>query len=113
MLTGIGFLQHKKRIEVTGNVVPELTRDYRKGYDRLSNGPAITQFIGYHYLSNRRLINFFGGFEAIAALTKNRRGYNYDTMEYDNKQRFDLLYGIRFGWIIPLYKKKPKEFYFY
>lgn len=112
-LSGIGFLQHKMRIEVTGNTVPELTSEYRKGYDRLSNGLALSQFLGYQYLGNSRLINFFGGIEMMAAFTKNRREYNYDTMEYDNKKRLDLLYGIRFGWILPLYKKLPKDFYFY
>ncbi len=113
LLSGIGFLQHKMRIEITGNNVPELTREYRKGYDRLSNGLALSQFLGYQYLGSNRLINFFGGIEMMAAFTKNRRGYNYDTMQYDNKTRTDLLYGFRFGWILPLYKKLPKEFYFY
>lgn len=110
--TGIGFLQHKKRIEVTGDLVPELKSDYRKGYDRLTNGIAISQFIGYQYLSNRRLINFFAGIECTLAFTKNRRGYNYDTMQYDVKSRRDILYGLRAGWILPLYKKTPKDFYF-
>lgn len=113
LTTGIGFLQHKMRIEVIGNNVPELTREYRKGYDRLSNGFAITQFAGYQYLGNNRLINFFGGFEVVAAFTKNRRGYNFDTMEYDNESKIDLLYGIRLGWVLPLYKKVPREFYFH
>lgn len=112
-LAGVGFLQHKMRIEITGNTVPALTREYRKGYDRLSNGIALSQFLGYQYLSNKRLINFYGGFEMMTGFTRNRRGYNYDTMEYDNKKRLDLLYGIRIGWILPLYKKLPKEFYFY
>lgn len=112
-LSGAGFLQHKMRIEVTGNTVPQLSAEYRKGYDRLRNGIALTQFLGYQYLSNKKLVNFFGGIEVIAAFTKNRRGYNYDTMEYDNLQRLDLLFGFRFGWILPLYKNLPKDFYFY
>ncbi len=112
-LSGLGFLQHKLRIEITGNNVPELTRDYRKGYDRLSNGFALSQFLGYQYLGNWRLINFFGGVEVTAAFTKNRRGYNYDTMKADNQSRTGILYGIRCGWILPLYKKIPQAFYFY
>lgn len=112
LLAGIGFLQHKMRIEITGNTVPQLSSEYRKGYDRLSNGPAFTQFVGYQYLSSRRLINFFGGLEAVAAYTENRRGYNYDTMEYDTEKHLDLLFGIRFGWILPLYKKMPQAYYF-
>jgi hypothetical protein len=30
----------------------------------------------------------------------------------DNTKRIDLLYGIRLGWIVPLYKQAPQEYYF-
>ncbi len=113
LLSGVGFLQHKIRIEAFNHTIPQVSQEYKKGYDRLTNGLALSQFAGYQYLSNRRLINFFAGFEFMEAFTKNRRGYNYDTMQYDNKLHTDLLYGFRFGWILPLYPKKPKEFYFY
>ena len=112
-LAGTGFIQHKIKIDNIGNNVPALRRGYKKGYDRLTNGWAVKGFLGYMYLSNNRLINFYAGAEFIHAWTQNRRSFNFDTMQKDNTKRSDMLYGMRFGWIIPLYRKAPKEFYYY
>jgi len=106
---GGGLLQHKIHIE--SNALP-LQKDYVKGYDRLTNGFALTEFIGYFYLSSNRLINFYIGMECIQGWTQNRRGYNYDTMEEDNTPRLDTMTGFKFGWVLPLYKKVPDEFYY-
>ncbi|MBI4646350.1 MAG: hypothetical protein HY738_07085 [Bacteroidia bacterium] len=110
---GTGFLQHKIWIEVDGNNAPQLSGDYRKGYDRLTNGFAINEFLGYIYFSKHHLINFYAGIELIQAWTKNRRTYNYDTRMRDVQQRLDLLYSIKAGWIIPLYRRVPEKFYTY
>ncbi|HNR21250.1 MAG TPA: hypothetical protein PKN75_08980 [Bacteroidia bacterium] len=108
---GAGFIQHKIRIENIGNAVYGLDKDYVKGYDRLTNGLMLHQFVGYVYFGNKRLINFFAGVEGIQGFTQNRRSYNFDTMIADDKKRFDLLIGIKAGWILPLYTK-PDKFYY-
>jgi hypothetical protein len=107
-----GFLQHKIRIEDIGNKTPQMTDPYKKGYDRLTNGISATGFIGYIYLSNRRLVNFFGGFEFTQAWTENRRTTDFDTMKHDDTKRIDQLWGLRVGWVIPLYKKVPRDYYY-
>lgn len=107
-----GFIQHKVRIEHQNNSIPLLEGDYLKGYDRLTNGIMISEFIGYRYLSNQRLLNVFAGFEFIQGFTQNRRDYNFDLMGPDNTKRIDLLSGIRIGWILPLYKQAPQEYYY-
>lgn len=109
---GIGLLQHKIRIEVANNTVPQLNPEMKKGYDRLSNGIAISQFVGYMHLSNSRLLNFYAGLDFTEGFTKSRRSYNYDTMEVDTKQRFDFLYGFKIGWMIPLYKRGGVNMYY-
>lgn len=109
---GPGFLEHKIRIEVIGNNLPQLTDDYKKGYDRLTNGLAFTESLGFMYMSNKRLINFFIALESTQAFTKNRRIFNFDTMEKDTHSRIDMLHGIRAGWIILLYKRTPAEYYY-
>ena len=110
---GVGFIQHKIRIETIGNNVPQLSKEYKKGYDRLSNGLLLTENLGYLYLSNNRLINLYIGFECMQGFTKSRRSYDYDLMKKDTKQRLDILYGAKIAWILPLYKKAPQEFYTY
>jgi hypothetical protein len=112
VLAGGGFLQHKIRIEDIGNTAPQLTKDYKKGYDRLTNGGALFQFIGYQYLSSKRYLNFFAGFEFIEAWTHSRRSWDADLMKKDDASRIDLLSGIRAGWILPLYRRSPDAFYY-
>ena len=109
---GVGFLQHKIRIENTGNTAPQLSVEYKKGYDRLSNGIAFSEFLGYTFLSNNRRVNFYFGLELYQALTKNRRTYNYDLMEKVDVTKQDFLNGFRIGWVIPLYEKLPNEYYY-
>jgi hypothetical protein len=108
---GAGLLQHKIRIEVKDNNVPQLNGDYKKGYDRLTNGLAITEFIGYLHCGNNRLINFFAGVELTQAFTKSRRDWNFDTMMKDDANRMDLLYGIKVGWFFPIYKHAATSYY--
>jgi len=109
---GVGILQHKIKLDFRDGQVPYLDDEYRKGYDRLSNGLAFNGFVGYQFLSNMRLINFYVGFDYIYATTTNKRGYNFDSGP-DNKQRTDVLSGLKFGWILPLYKSVPDDFYYY
>ncbi len=110
--TGIGFLQHKIQIEVIENNIPELTDDYKKGYDRLSNGLAFNEFIGYWHMSNQKTLNFYIGAEFTQAFTQSRRSYDYFTQSQDLQKRNDYLVGLKLGLIVPLYKRMPKEFYY-
>jgi hypothetical protein len=114
VMAGAGFLQHKIRIKNTaGNDAPQINGDYAKGYDRLSNGFSLTGSVGYMFLSNTRMLNFYLGFEFIQTWTKNRRDFDFDTGMKDTRKYSDQLYGIKACWIIPLYKRTPKEFYLY
>lgn len=112
-LIGMGYMQHKIRIENEDNTVPQISGSYKKGYDRFTNGIALTEFVGYQFLGNTRLLNFFIGVEFIQGYTKNRRSINFDMMRKDDTNRKDYLYGFRFGWTLPLYKKVPNEFYYF
>lgn len=107
---GPGFLQHKIRIESDAAALKGV---YKKGYDRLSNGFAVMESLGYLFLSNKRLVNFYIGMTSVQAWTKNRRGFNYDTGKEDDKMRLDIMTGFKIAWILPLYKKVPDEYYFY
>ena len=110
---GLGFLEHHIKIEDIGNQSPQLVGDLKKGYDRLTNGPSVSEYVGYMYMSNNRLLNFFVGIECSQAFTKDRRIWDYEMMKPDDAQRIDLLYGMRAGWILPLYKRMPKAYYYY
>ncbi|MCX6244930.1 MAG: hypothetical protein NTU98_09515 [Bacteroidetes bacterium] len=113
VMLGLGYLQNKIRIHDGDNLAPQVAGDYKKGYDRLNSGMALSGTIGYIYLGESRILNFSVNFEFIQAWTKSRRDYDFDTGKPDKTSYSSQFYGIRVKWIIPLYKRKPKDFYMY
>ena len=107
---GAGFMEHKIRIQVENNNVSNLDQEGKKGYDRLSNGPAFSASVGYMYLSNKRLINFFLAAEFIGAFTQYRRSFDYTNSIAPKEAYFDKLWGFKIGWVIPLYKRSSAEY---
>jgi len=108
-----GFISHKIRIEVQDESAPQLRGDYKKGYDRLCTGFALSQSVGYMFFGNARLFNFYAAFEIFEAWTSNYREYNFDQQQPADEKRFDIFFGPKVGWIIPLRKRLPKEYYYY
>lgn len=112
-MVGGGLLQHKIRIENDGNNVPQILGDYKKGYDKLCYGFSSTEFFGYMFFSKSQLMNFYAGFEFYQGFTKSGRSYDYSLMKKDTQKRLDLLTSIKVGWVIPIYRRMPDEFYYY
>ena len=113
ILVGGGFMQDKIKIHDNDNTATQLQGDYKKGYDRLNSGWMITGDLGYLFLSDSRLINFFVGLEFTQSWTKYQRARNFDTGKQDNSSLSTQFYGAKVKWIIPLYRRKPKDFYLY
>lgn len=111
-LTTVGFMEHKILLRERENSLPQLRGDYVKGYDRLTNGLLLEQYVGYMYLSNNNMVNFHIGLNLSAGFTQGRRDFLYDVGRPDNASRVDLLFGIRAGWYIPVFKKKSEEYFF-
>jgi hypothetical protein len=109
---GGGYMLHKSKLYDANKKVAAVKGDLQKGYDNLTGGFSLSQFIGYKYLSNNRLANFYVGFEFYEGFTKNLRGVNFNTGLTDTKKRLDVITGFRFGWILPLYKR-TKDFYYF
>jgi hypothetical protein len=109
---GAGLLQHKIRIDNQANNAPQILDDYKKGYDRLSNGLAVQTMIGYMHVGSSQFTNFFVGVEFTHAWTQNRRSINFDTKTQDTTPRIDQLWGIRAGWMIPIYRNVSSDYYY-
>lgn len=109
---GVGYMQHKIHIYDAQQRVAAVNGDLKYGYDRLTNGWCMSEFIGYLFLSENRIANFYMGFDFFQGYTQSLRKLNYDTGSPDTKTRTDLLTGFRIGWILPLYKKAPNEYYY-
>ncbi len=101
-----GILQHKIRFQFQEPAkIPQLSKDLAKGYDRLTNGFMINEFIGYQYMASNHLVNFRAGIDMSQGFTRSRRTVNYDTGVADTQARLDLLFGIRVAWMLPFYPK--------
>lgn len=111
---GVGYLSHWIRIETQDHVVPQIEKEYKRGYDRMTYGLNFSQFIGYSFMANKGALNFYAGFYASEGLTWNRRTVFFDqpNTPVSTKMRFDMQYGFKVGWYIPIYKRKPKEYYY-
>ena len=111
---GIGLLQHQIRIQDDPvRTVPQLTGDYRAGYDRLTNGLALRQFLGYQIMSKDRRTNIFAGFEFIEGFTQSRRDFDFLTQQQDTEKRLDILYGFRIGLFLPFFLEANADGIFY
>lgn len=110
---GAGLLQHRIRIQDDPfRTVPQLTGEYAKGYDRLTNGLALHQFVGYQTIGKTNGVNLTIGFEFFQGFTQNRRSFNFDTRVADTEQRLDLLAGLRFSFSLPFYQGNSEEIFY-
>lgn len=110
---GVGLLQHRIRIQDDPfRTVPQLEGEYFKGYDRLTNGLALHQFIGYQVIGKNNGINLTAGFEFFEGFTQNRRSFNFDTREANTDSRLDILAGFRVGFTLPFYLGNAEDVYY-
>lgn len=110
---GGGFLQHKIRLQDNSRNVNQITEEYESGYDRKSNGPALYGFIGYQNVDLKKRFNFHIGLDYMLGFTQNRRAYNFNEMQQDNRSRLDGLFGVTVGWIIPITRGESPDSIFY
>ena len=89
-----------------------LSGDYKKGYDRLTNGLTLKQFIGYQHLDPNLRLNFFAGFEFLEGFTRSRRDFDFDTRRKDQTDRLDLLWGFRVGLVLPFYFSGDRDIFY-
>jgi hypothetical protein len=112
---GLGYIDHRIRYEPEDRnaPLPQLDREKRKGYDRLSGGWILRPALGYQYMGNKRLVNFFVQLEHAYAGTVSLRNYQFDHPGKFNENRTDGFWSIRFGWTLPIYRKPATEYFAY
>ncbi len=113
-LTGFGFLSHNISINVRGSTLPQLNKTYRKGYDRLSNGPVLSQFLGGIFLARGKYVSLYGGVQFDVGFTQGRRPFDFYNGAPLHDKRVDMFLGLRLGWIIPVFTQaSAREYYYY
>jgi len=107
---GGGYFSSWYALRASGGLVPQLSAPYDKGYDRMSTGFYLSQWLGYHLMSNNQSINCYFGVEAVQGFQEHRRGYQYDIGVLPEGLRSDLWLGLKAGWFFPLYPRAKREF---
>ena len=75
-------------------------------------------------MGRRRVANFYAGFEFYQAFTKSLRDRVFDQVVYDSNSNtykvvgkdknsyLDLFFGIKVGWMLPIYRRAPDKYYY-
>ncbi|MBX2815700.1 MAG: hypothetical protein KTR24_06875 [Saprospiraceae bacterium] len=108
---GGGYFSHRIRFVDDFDSVVQLSSDAKKGYDRLTGGPAIHQQLGYQHLGHDGLLNFSASITLVEAFTRSLRRFNYDTGLPDSQSRLDLLMDIQVSWLIPIGASNKPTYY--
>jgi len=106
---GAGWLQHRIAVQDNDRSLTQITGDYAKGYDRLTGGPALHQFIGWQKLGKLKKANFMIGFEFAQGFTQTRRDWDFSEMKKLSGKRLDLTFGIKAAWTMPFYLRAGSE----
>ena len=115
---GIGVTQHFMKIK-SGEIIYAINDDpkfgyvYSKGYDKLTLGFSLYQFVGYAHINKRNLFCAYAGVEFFENFAKRQRDYDYSIMRKDDSKLFETMIGFKIGWIIPLYKHDPNAVFYY
>ncbi len=112
LMGGVGFMQHKIRLRNSFDTTPQLTGNYLKGYDKLTNGLMLSQTISFFKIDKRKLFNYQIGVDLGQGFTRNRRNFNFDTLSAEDDLRFDFLVGLKFSIYIPLNMSAQDEYYY-
>ena len=109
---GLGSIHHKIGFDFTEHRITQLEDPYLSGYDRLSWGGYVSGFIGYWHMDTKRRLNAYGGIFSFASRTSPLRTTNFDTGISDTEPRFDAGLGFEFGWVLHIYKRDAKEYWY-
>lgn len=109
---GAGMLRHWIRLQDNSSSVPQITGDYAKGYDRLTGGLMLQQFVGWQHLSTNRRSNWMIGLEFGQGFTESLRSWDFTAMRKLDEKRTDLRFGLRLTWTLPFYMSGAENIYY-
>jgi hypothetical protein len=110
---GIGYLQHKVRVQDNGRSVVALEKEYLPGYDRLTGGPALHFGLGYHYQHPKQNFHFSVMADLYGARTQSRRDIDYATGGPLTGKRTDILGGFSIAYVVIISRERKAENIYY
>jgi hypothetical protein len=108
-----GVLQHHIRFADEDNSVVQIRAGRHTRYDRLARGFALKETVAYKMLSSDRRMNFELALDFTQGFTSDVRAYHFDTGLPGDKNRLDLMIGLRLSYYLPFYFVKGEREIFY
>ena len=111
---GAGFMQHKIRVQDNSRSVVALeSKEKRKGYDRLTNGPCVHVALGFQYQNPANNLHFHIMSDIYGARTSSRRDFDFQEGGFLEGKRTDILMGLNIGYIVSLSRSRsPDQIYY-
>lgn len=106
-----GIMQHKMAFMSSGGV-PMLSEPYTLGLDELKRGPYLSEEIGFMHLG-RVAPHFQVSLVAFQGWTEAVRGYSFTLGGYQKEPKWDMGWGIRTTWVLPMLQEKSAIRYYY
>lgn len=103
LVLGGGYQVHWIKVNDELKSLAQTEGEYGKGYDRLTGGFLVSEFIGYQHVSLNRRLNFYAGVDFGQSFGSSLRSYDYSTMQADKRSRVDITTTFRLGWCIPFW----------
>lgn len=110
---GVGLLQHKIRVQDNFKSIVALEKKNLKGYDRLTNGPAIHLAAGFHFQHPKNNFHFNIMGDIYGARTRSRRDFDNSTGGYLSQKRTDILAGLTIAYVVSISKTSGAEHIYY
>ena len=110
---GAGIMEHQIRITDQLQATEKIFGERKKGYDKLSRGLSLRQYVGYHHLSNNKRINYNLGLEFTQGFTTAVRSIDWNTGLPNEGNRLDMSVAIKLEWMLPFYTGKSSEEVYY
>lgn len=111
-----GFMNQKTIFFMNDVNAPQLQGDYARLYDHSRFGGILTESIGFWYMSkDYNVVNIYVAFELTQCWSHSTRDYVIDyqmgLQGPDNNKYFDLIYGLKICWMIPLKGKTAYDYH--
>lgn len=107
---GAGYLNHHIRIQDDPlTTVPQLSKAYKKGYDRLEGGILLYNTLDWIYSSRDKKVNLSLGLESMLGSGTGLRSYQFDLLQPYTDRQSSAWIGLRAAWILPLYNADNRE----
>lgn len=111
---GLGILQHRIRLLDETTSSPFIQSPYSTGVDRLTNGLAVRQQLGFQRIDRDGFFHFYIGVEAVQGFTQSRRSFDLQLGAPDVDSRLDVLIGARVAIMLSLgYTSDTSRVYYY